>query len=42
MKVAVWGKDLADSYLNYVCQLGADAFDRLPIQNESAKGYFDG
>jgi len=41
MKVAVWGKDLADSYLKYVCQLGADAIDGLPIPNEAGKGYFD-
>ena len=41
MKVAVWGRDLADSYLKYVCQLGADAIDGLPIPNEPGRGYFD-
>ncbi len=41
MKVAVWGRELEDSYLKFVCQIGADAVDGLPIPNEPGKGYFD-
>ncbi len=41
MKVAVWGRDLNDSYLRRMSQLGADAVDGLPIPNEPGKGYFD-
>ena len=41
MKVAVWGRDLKDSYLRKVSQLGADALDGLPIPNEPGRGYFD-
>ncbi len=41
MKVAVWGRDLEDSYLRTVSQLGTDAIDGLPIPNEPGRGYFD-